>query len=135
MDLRPRRYYYTVVALDGLGEETTAMEMLPVEVTRVITLEEARERGLVGADAQLAPGDAVQLALHPLGTDYLGRDMLARLMHGARVSLFIGICRPVPVRAVRRRLRQRRRLSRRSLSTICSCASPTSSSPCRFCCS
>ena len=94
MDLRPRRYYYTVVALDGLGEETTAMEMLPVEVTRVITLEEARERGLVGADAQLAPGDAVQLALHPLGTDYLGRDLLARLMYGARVSLFIGICAP-----------------------------------------
>jgi peptide/nickel transport system permease protein len=28
--------------------------------------------------------------LHPLGTDQLGRDMLARLIDGARVSLFIG---------------------------------------------
>lgn len=28
--------------------------------------------------------------LHPLGTDQLGRDMLARLVDGARVSLFIG---------------------------------------------
>ena len=36
----------------------------------------------------------MRLALHPLGTDYLGRDLLARLMHGARVSLFIGIVAP-----------------------------------------
>lgn len=28
---------------------------------------------------------------HPLGTDALGRDMLSRLIHGARVSLFIGL--------------------------------------------
>jgi dipeptide transport system permease protein len=27
----------------------------------------------------------------PLGTDALGRDMLSRLIHGARISLFIGI--------------------------------------------
>ncbi|GIT38846.1 MAG: hypothetical protein Ct9H300mP8_00420 [Gammaproteobacteria bacterium] len=39
-------------------------------------------------------GDVVYLDFHPLGTDYLGRDMLARLMHGARVSLFIGIVAP-----------------------------------------
>jgi peptide/nickel transport system permease protein len=28
---------------------------------------------------------------HPLGTDELGRDMLSRLMVGARLSLFMGI--------------------------------------------
>jgi len=28
---------------------------------------------------------------HPLGTDHLGRDYLARLLHGARVSLMVGI--------------------------------------------
>jgi peptide/nickel transport system permease protein len=28
---------------------------------------------------------------HPLGTDALGRDYLARIVHGARISLFIGI--------------------------------------------
>lgn len=28
---------------------------------------------------------------HPLGTDELGRDMLARLVHGARWSLFMGV--------------------------------------------
>lgn len=29
---------------------------------------------------------------HPLGTDHLGRDLLARLLEGARVSLTIGFC-------------------------------------------
>ena len=32
---------------------------------------------------------------HWLGTDSLGRDELARLVHGARVSLIIGICAPL----------------------------------------
>lgn len=29
---------------------------------------------------------------HPMGTDYLGRDMLSRVMWGARTSLFISSC-------------------------------------------
>lgn len=29
--------------------------------------------------------------VHPLGTDQLGRDYLSRLMHGARISLLIGL--------------------------------------------
>ncbi|SMO36330.1 ABC transporter permease [Paracoccus laeviglucosivorans] len=32
---------------------------------------------------------------HPLGTDQLGRDMLARLMAGGRVSLAVGFCASV----------------------------------------
>ena len=42
--------------------------------------------------ARLVPPvwDARGSWLHPLGTDQLGRDMLARLVDGARVSLFIG---------------------------------------------
>ncbi len=30
-------------------------------------------------------------SLHPLGTDQLGRDFLSRLIHGARLSLFVGL--------------------------------------------
>ncbi len=30
-------------------------------------------------------------AAHPLGTDNLGRDVLSRLIHGARVSLFVAV--------------------------------------------
>jgi peptide/nickel transport system permease protein len=29
---------------------------------------------------------------HPLGTDQLGRDLLARVLHGGRLALFIGAC-------------------------------------------
>ena len=93
LDLVPRTYHYTVLALDAEGRELD-LQTLSVDVTRVITLDEARERGLVTTADNLQPGDVVYLALHPLGTDYLGRDMLARLMSGARVSLFIGICAP-----------------------------------------
>src|SRR5450755_4898831 len=38
---------------------------------------------------------AMPSALHWLGTDGLGRDELARLIHGARISLIVGLCAPV----------------------------------------
>jgi oligopeptide transport system permease protein len=93
LDLEPRRYHYTVVSVDAAGD-SVKQETLEVEVSRVITLEEATGRRLTEGRSSLTLGDTVQLALRPLGTDYLGRDLLARLMYGARVSLFIGICAP-----------------------------------------
>jgi len=87
-------YYYTIVAFDAGDNALADDARLPVRPTRVITAEAAIERGLVDHDVQLEPGDTVRLALHPIGTDYLGRDMLARLIFGARVSLFIGIVAP-----------------------------------------
>ena len=94
LDLRPYTYYYSVVALDSLGELTTTYETMEVNVSRVTTLSEAIDNGLVSADEGLQIGDQVLLPLHPLGTDYLGRDMLARLMAGGQVSLLIGIGAP-----------------------------------------
>ncbi len=42
----------------------------------------------------LKVGDHLILEAHPLGTDSLGRDLLARIMKGGRVSLYIGILAP-----------------------------------------
>ncbi len=95
LDLRPGRYFYSVVALGEGGAITGNYESLTVDVQRVTTLAEAVERGLIDDQDQLAVGDSIELQLHPFGTDYLGRDMLARLMAGARVSLFIGIVAPM----------------------------------------
>ena len=94
LDLKPVTYHYSVVALGALGDESPNYGSVASDVTRVITAEEAVAKGLVADAAELQPGDVLQLRLHPLGTDYLGRDMLARLMHGARVSLFIGVVAP-----------------------------------------
>ncbi|MEX0617379.1 MAG: ABC transporter permease [Pseudohongiellaceae bacterium] len=95
LDVQPGTYYYSLVGLDERGNLLEVFETIAVDVRRVITVEEALEKGLVAQAAALEPGDEVELALHPLGTDYIGRDMLARLMAGARVSLFIGIGAPV----------------------------------------
>lgn len=95
LDIKPGTYYYTIVALNADGSLSRKTSSLTVDVQRVTTVAEVRERGLVASEAVLVPGDRVELTLHPLGTDYLGRDMLARLMAGARVSLFIGIGAPL----------------------------------------
>lgn len=94
LDLRPDTYYYTLVSLDQNMGLTAQYQELAVDVRRVITLDEVRVRDLVAPDEELAVGDQVMLSFHPFGTDYLGRDILARLMSGARVSLFIGIVAP-----------------------------------------
>ncbi|MDA1371090.1 MAG: ABC transporter permease [Proteobacteria bacterium] len=94
LDLKRGRYYYSVVALGDRGELLDNFEMIEVDVQRVTTIAEALERGLVDDGSELLVGDQIDLSWHPLGTDYLGRDMLARLMAGAQVSLFIGIGAP-----------------------------------------
>ena len=95
LDLRPGQYWYSVVVLDANGAEADPYTTLQVEVVRVISADEAETLGWVDAAATLQPGDELELPYHPLGTDYLGRDMLARLMYGARMSLFIGIVAPL----------------------------------------
>lgn len=94
LDLKPRTYFYSVISLNELSEQVGKAQTIEVTLQRVITMEEAQKRGLIDAGANPAIGSRVELSLHPLGTDYLGRDLLARLMHGAQVSLFIGIVAP-----------------------------------------
>lgn len=89
LQLRATTYYYTVIATDGF-QESTQYTTRPVSVTSAITEAQALEREL---DAEI--GETVRLSAHPFGTDHLGRDMLARTMQGARVSLFIGIVAPL----------------------------------------
>lgn len=95
LDLQPGTYYYTLVPLSADGVETSGAVTLTVDVIRVISVAQAMSRGLIDAGDSVQLGQRLKLAWHPLGTDYLGRDMLARLMHGGQVSLFIGIFAPL----------------------------------------
>jgi len=95
LDLRARTYYYAVAPIDNTGRRTGQFDVVQADPVRVITIPEVRDRELVENPDALQPGDVVRLGWHPLGTDYLGRDMLARLMAGARVSLFIGLLAPL----------------------------------------
>jgi oligopeptide transport system permease protein len=81
-------YYYSLVA-QNVQESSQA-------VTRQVAL----QPGISLADAlALSPsataGGDVSLPMRPLGTDQLGRDLLARLIAGGRVSLFIGFFAPL----------------------------------------
>ena len=40
------------------------------------------------SNARLAPGENL---IYPLGTDIMGRDMLSRLIYGARTAVFISL--------------------------------------------
>jgi oligopeptide transport system permease protein len=94
-DLHPQRYWYSIVALSAAGEESVDYAVLAVEPELVTNAAEAASLRWIAAASAVRPGDVVALPYHPLGTDYLGRDMLARLMYGARVSLFIGFVAPL----------------------------------------
>ena len=93
IDLEQRRYWYSVEATFADG--TTAASTQPIDVAAAATLAGAIESGWIDPDTDLQPGDMLRTPWHPLGTDYLGRDMLARLMKGAQISLFIGIVAPL----------------------------------------
>lgn len=94
LNLEAQTYYYSIVPTDGF-DESDSYNSITVTPKLVITRDEAVSRGLVEDKGDVKPGDTVTMDFHPLGTDYLGRDMLARLMEGARVSLFIGIFAPL----------------------------------------
>tara|TARA_A100001037_G_C15046457_1_gene587991 strand:- start:200 stop:1156 length:957 start_codon:yes stop_codon:yes gene_type:complete len=93
LDLSPITYYYTILALNK-SEQPIKTQRVKTNVVRVVTAMEAKTNELVAPGVTPEIGGTVMLRLHPLGTDSLGRDILARLMQGAKISLFIGIVAP-----------------------------------------
>lgn len=95
LGLEARRYHYSVVPLRA-GREAGDAATVRVEPRQAIAWSAALRRGLLPAGAgHERIGTEVRLPAHPLGSDYLGRDILARIIHGARTSLFIGIVAPL----------------------------------------
>ena len=82
-------YYYSLVPLGADGSEGE-YQFLKVPINMGFTLAEAQKRKIKGQ-----VGDKIELQAHPLGTDSLGRDILARVIQGGRISLFIGIVAPL----------------------------------------
>jgi oligopeptide transport system permease protein len=88
-------YYYSVRAVSAQGEVSDYATVL-VTPRHAIGIHDAVRRGLVdSANAAAAIGSEVELRRHLMGTDYLGRDLLARLVYGGQTSLFIGVVAPL----------------------------------------
>lgn len=87
-NLKPKTYHYSVLARNV--DESLVGVTRSVTIERGISLEDAR---VLEPSAQ--PGQWVRQPMRPLGTDLLGRDLLARLIEGGRVSLFIGFFAPL----------------------------------------
>jgi oligopeptide transport system permease protein len=86
-NLEPTTYWYSVVATNRAEGRPTTVE---VALRPGIPLVEART-----IEPGARPGDTVKRPWRPLGTDALGRDLLARLIAGGRISLFIGFTGPL----------------------------------------
>lgn len=81
---KPRRRFYGDVLLGGL---LVAIVLLAALLSPWLPLPDPLTTHL--ADVFLAPGTQTASGMHWLGTDQLGRDLLARILAGTRLSLFI----------------------------------------------
>ena len=81
-----------VQAMRRLGKSTTALAGLVIVAILVLV---AIFADVLAPDSPIASDQTQTFASpsadHPLGTDQLGRDMLSRVIHGARVSLAVGV--------------------------------------------
>lgn len=84
-----QQYHYFVAAFNAFGESVDPQHVV-VTPKLALPLDVAK-----GLDPSATVGSHVLTKPHYLGTDYMGRDMLARVLAGARISLFIGITAPL----------------------------------------
>jgi oligopeptide transport system permease protein len=94
LKLEDRAYYYSIVARDS-ENQILARETYFVRPELAVQNKQAEEnikRGVWQAFNRTEESNVkVLLPAHPMGTDYLGRDMMARLMYGGRTSLVIAL--------------------------------------------
>ena len=86
--IQPVTYYYSVLAKSEV--ESNQAVTRKITLTRTVNLPDAQ-----AIDPNATEGMRIELPSHPIGTDVLGRDVLARLMQGGRVSLGIGFFAPL----------------------------------------
>lgn len=95
LKLKTVDYYYSVEAI-GPDEQVSPYSTVKIRPRHAISVGDAISRGLITPEqGEQAIGTEVTLKSHLFGTDYLGRDMLARLVQGGQTSLFIGIVAPL----------------------------------------
>jgi oligopeptide transport system permease protein len=87
-NIEARTYHYSVVAVNVVDSPNAATAT--VRPTSALARAPAQAR-----QPRLSPGDTYRFPVRPLGTDNLGRDLLARLMLGGQVSLSIGFFSPL----------------------------------------
>lgn len=83
--LIPGKYWYSVVPKAGHEEDAQVFATINLELKSSINLTDAQA---IIPEAKI--GQTIRLPAAPLGTDELGRDLLARLIAGGQISLFIG---------------------------------------------
>jgi len=87
-NLEARIYYYSVLATNVADSANV--------ITRTVKPESAISLAAARAmQPDAAAGGTFHYPVRPLGTDNLGRDLLARLMEGGRISLSIGFFAPL----------------------------------------
>lgn len=95
LKLQSIAYYYSIQPYNRQGDlgDYATIKVTPRHAT---SIESAISRGLIDAsEKQTALASEIELKQHLMGTDYLGRDILARLIYGGQTSLLIGIVAPL----------------------------------------